>query len=451
MPIPPRTQAVLLLTSRFSKTGFPETGDASKGPLSPGEWGRLASWLDERSLAPERLMTEDPDRLLDALPAGIAAPGRIKRLVDRGPALALAVEKWLRAGLWIMACFDPDYPARLKERLGGNSPAVLFGCGDRALLDKGGLAVVGSREAPDEDVNFSRELGIKAARSGRSIVSGGARGIDEASMMGSLESGGTVVGVLAGALLNESSGKKYRTHLREKNLALVSSSHPDAGVHRGGLLQRNKYIYCLSDAAVVVHSRVNEGGSWRGAMENLKNEWTPLWVHRTADGAAGNAEIAAKAGGKWLPEHIKDVDVGALSPGGEPGGSVRPRTGPGPFSDGRPSASPPRTGELPLGCGRPAADAKDGESGREAGAADAASAGAEETGFYGLFLVKVKAACGGEARTRDELRALFDRQGVKKTQFDAWLKQAVDEGRMEKTTKTMGKTRRVRYQWAASR
>jgi len=82
----------------------------------------------------------------------------------------------------------------LKKRLRRDSPAVLFGCGNKALLNGGGLAVIGSRNATKQDLAYSRGLGELAASNGYSIVSGGARGVDEASMLGALE------GVKAGGL-----------------------------------------------------------------------------------------------------------------------------------------------------------------------------------------------------------------------------------------------------------
>ena len=37
----------------------------------------------------------------------------------------------------------------------------------------------------------------------------------------------------------------------DNNLVLISPFYPDAGFNVGNAMQRNKYIYCLSDAAMV--------------------------------------------------------------------------------------------------------------------------------------------------------------------------------------------------------
>ena len=125
----PATQAILLLTAHFSKL----RDDAAK-PLTAKEWGRFAAWLKGNALTPEQLMTDQLDNLLQGWSDKTVTKQRIETLMARGSALALAVEKWLRAGLWVMTRSDPEYPRRFKQRLGTDSPAVLFGCGNRKRL-----------------------------------------------------------------------------------------------------------------------------------------------------------------------------------------------------------------------------------------------------------------------------------------------------------------------------
>src|SRR3546814_17110841 len=82
-------------------------------------------------------------------------------------------------------------------RLREDAPAVLYGCGDLALLDTGGLAVVGSRHVDDTLIDYTMTVGRPAARPGRTLLCGGAKGIDQAAMRASLAGSGKVCGVLA--------------------------------------------------------------------------------------------------------------------------------------------------------------------------------------------------------------------------------------------------------------
>ncbi len=305
MNLTENAQAVLLLTAYFAK---PVKGAAK--PLTPTEWGRFALWLKESNRVPASLLNGDPKETLDGWRDAKISKERINELLGRGHAMALALEKWSRAGIWVLTRSDAAYPNRLKARLKTDAPPVLFGCGNATLLNSGGVAVVGSRNAEPVDLLFTKGLGKKAASEGYSVVSGGARGVDEASMLAAVEAEGAVVGVLADSLLRAVTSSKWRRGLMDNNLVLVSPFYPEAGFNAGNAMGRNKYIYCLADAAVVVHSG-SKGGTWNGALENLRKKWVPLWVKPTRDEVAGNAEIVRK-GAHWCEEEVDRQSIASL-------------------------------------------------------------------------------------------------------------------------------------------
>lgn len=298
------TQSILLLTSYFSKSA----GDAK--PLAPTEWGRFALWLNKQGLTPADLVTADPRLVLQGWKDDKITLERVEQLLGRGHALALALEKWSRAGIWVLTRSDAEYPKLLKQRLGISAPPVLFGCGNMRLLNQSSVCVVGARKADERDLKFSMELGGQIVHAGLSVVSGGARGVDEAAMLGGLQQDGTVIGVMADSLLSAATAKKWHKGLMESNLVLVSPFYPEAGFNAGNAMARNKYIYCLSQAAVVVRSDV-KGGTWSGALENLKKSWVPLWVKRVQDVQSGNQALVEK-GGFWLDGDAKAVDINSL-------------------------------------------------------------------------------------------------------------------------------------------
>ncbi|HEX9584984.1 MAG TPA: DNA-processing protein DprA, partial [Gammaproteobacteria bacterium] len=237
MNIGTQSQAVLLLTAWFGKR---EKDDPK--PLSPTEWGRFAQWLKDKGTAPDALLSAaDPVECLNGWTDRSVTPERVRYLLGRSGALGLAVEKWQRAGLWVMTRSDADYPARLKQRLKFEAPPVLFGCGNRQLLSQDGIAVVGSRDASDADLAYTARLGGEIAMQGYSVVSGGARGVDESAMQGALDQEGTVIGVLADRLLRAATSAKYRKGLMANNVVLVSPFNPEAGFDAGNAMARNKY------------------------------------------------------------------------------------------------------------------------------------------------------------------------------------------------------------------
>ena len=298
-------QATMLLTCYFSKV---KNEDAK--PLTNVEWGRFALWLKEKNKTPAELLGGDPKALLMGWSDALISTERILALLGRGHSLALAVEKWQRAGLWVVTRSDPEYPKRLKYRLKTNSPPVLFGCGDKSLLDTGGIAVVGSRNASDFDLSFTQQLGAKAAVQGIGIVSGAARGVDETAMLGAMQVGGIVIGVMADSLLKAATSAKWRKGLMGGNVVLVSPFYPEAGFNVGNAMARNKYIYCLADTSLVIHSG-QKGGTLNGAEENLKKQWVPLWVKPTQEKDAAN-EMLVKKGGHWCEEDLQRLDLASL-------------------------------------------------------------------------------------------------------------------------------------------
>ena len=260
---------------------------------------------------------------------------------------------------------------------------MLFGCGRAALLNpkRSGLAVVGSRGANEEELAFSENLGAAAARDGRSIVSGGARGVDRAAMRGALDREGTVIAVLADGLLRTATSALYRRPLLSGDLALVSAVSPEAGFNVGNAMARNRYIYCLADAAVVVASARGSGGTWSGACENAKAGWVPLWVRHSRDPDSGNDELVER-GAHRLPDRLDSV--AALF---EPRDAA-PALAPVPEEIfGEPQS--PYTG---------APDSPDATA--VAGRKNRVPTVPNDLTFYGLFLAKLAAATGRRAAFR---------------------------------------------------
>jgi len=292
-------QAIVLLSAYFNK------GDK---PLTVMEYAKFAIWLKERGREPGDLLKEQATEILKGWEDKKITLERIEKLLARGNAMAIALQKWQNAGIWILTRADVEYPKRLKKRLGHKAPPLLYGAGDKKILKTRGVAIVGSRNVGNEDLEFSYELGKKLALCGYSVVSGGARGVDEASMMGSIEAEGTTIGVLADGLLKKVLSKKYRQAIMQGNLVLITPFYPEGRFSVGNAMGRNKYIYTLADTAIVVHSG-KRGGTWEGAKENLRHKWVPLFVKESDDTEAGNSELIDMGGMPLSRTILKDEAI----------------------------------------------------------------------------------------------------------------------------------------------
>lgn len=268
------------------------TGSDPAQPLSPSEYVRLLQWLQGKGFSLETLLSPDLHLLLlEAEGALGLSAERLEHLLGRGGQIALWLEKWSNAGMWLAAWNDQEYPPVLRKRLYHQAPVLLYGFGNPVLLQQGGLAIVGSRQASEAVLEITRRLANRCAREEWTVISGGAKGVDRAAMLGALEEGGTCVGVLAADLARIAASPSLRDYLLDDKLCLISPYHPQSGFTVGNAMGRNKVIYALAEFALVMACEEGRGGTWAGAAENLRNGWTPLFVYTGEEAPPANATL----------------------------------------------------------------------------------------------------------------------------------------------------------------
>ncbi len=292
--------------------GEVSAGQASAGEGRPGKDGIDAADEGARAAAGGAMgragkssVPPGRGRDVEPLPPSVDR-ARLEALLARGFRLSLALEQWQARGIWAISRADAGYPRLLKDRLCEKSPPVLYGCGEQSLLDAGGLAVVGPRDAGPELLAYTREVGELAARAGRPVVSGAARGVDQTAMTGALEAGGRAVGVLHSDLAGASTRRGNRYLLLCGQLLLVSQFDPSVRrFHVQNAMERNHVIYGLADAALVVDALVDKGGTRAGARAQLERNRRraergrggvcPIWVRSVTEEAAPG-EVAPRFG-----------------------------------------------------------------------------------------------------------------------------------------------------------
>jgi DNA processing protein len=418
------TQAILLLTAPL----IAGRGASSPDLLSPGEYKRLARHLRDIQRQPADLVSPDSVDLLRTCQP-VIDESRLQRLLARGFLLSQVLERWQARAIWVVSRADGEYPRRLKTRLREDAPAVLYGCGDISLLGSGGFAVVGSRHVDDSLIDYTMAVGRLAARAGRTLVSGGAKGIDQAAMCGALESGGKVAGVLGDSLEKTTLDREHRNLLLDGQLVLISPYDPSAGFNVGNAMQRNKLIYALADASLVVSSDLNKGGTWAGATEQLdKLKFVTVYVRSTGESSAGLDALRKKGAIAW--PNPQDVDsFNAVFNANMPTHAASAQIGLALFSNGGPADTLPAASVV-----RETGPTQ--ENGAGIGEANKA-AEIESTPAEALF------AAAREAIQRllntpmkdAEVAAALD---VSNAQAKAWLQRLLAEGVLEKQKKPAG-------------
>lgn len=306
------TKALLLLTSPLMSGKDP----GSAPILSLGDYRKLHRVLDAEGASPSDLTSPQSDLLL-AVCDQVLDRNRLELLLSRGFQLGPAIDAWQARSIWVLGKFDPDYPHVLTTKLGDDAPPVLFGCGDKELLDSGGLAIVGSRDADITAKEFTEQVATQAAHSQVTVVSGGARGVDQWAMAGALNEGGRVIGVVADSLARLVVDRQNREVLMEGQLTLVSPYDPHAGFNVGNAMGRNKLIYASADAGLIVSSDLNKGGTWAGAKEQLdRYSFGPLYVRPAVDDSPGLQALVAKGAAVWPSASNTDEFRELLQPAG---------------------------------------------------------------------------------------------------------------------------------------
>lgn len=162
---------------------------------------------------------------------------------------------------------DQNYPAYLKEI--SDPPIVLYVNGQLDSLHTPQIAIVGSRNPSFTGRENAFQFANQLAKSGLTITSGLARGIDSASHQGALTASGKTIGVL-GCGINHIYPKE-NTSLAEKIIeegALISEfplGTPPLPKH---FPQRNRIISGLSRGVLIVEAAMRSGSLVTARLAN---------------------------------------------------------------------------------------------------------------------------------------------------------------------------------------
>lgn len=153
---------------------------------------------------------------------------------------------------------DQDYPEGL-YRL-NDPPFALYVRGDRELLKRPGVALVGARRCSPYGRRVAECFSAQAAAMGVLVISGGALGIDAAAHETALRCGGRTVAVLGGGL-EVPYPAQHRNLFRRigEEGVLVSEYPPHFQPQRWTFPMRNRIIAALSKTVLVVEASARSG------------------------------------------------------------------------------------------------------------------------------------------------------------------------------------------------
>ena len=262
-------------------------------PLEPKEYSAFAALLRSRQMDPETILHFGKQDFMQLLDMTEEQAERFLRLLDRSASLSFEISKYESMGISILTRADAAYPKKLKEKLANACPPLFYAAGDPAIAARSAIGFVGSRSIGDNDIHFVQSAVRNVLKNGHTIVSGGAKGCDSIAEETALDAGGAAIAYLSDSMLRKLRNAKTLQAVQRGALLLLSVAKPDAGFHTGIAMMRNRYIYAQSEATLIVKSDYNKGGTWSGAVENLRNRWA-LTLCRNHLSYPGNKALIEK-------------------------------------------------------------------------------------------------------------------------------------------------------------
>jgi predicted Rossmann fold nucleotide-binding protein DprA/Smf involved in DNA uptake len=260
----------LLLTSQL--------GNPERKPLTTAQMRILSGRVKSAVKAEADRQMQEND--LVALGYSREMAGRILRLLEEEQLLRHYCSRGERQGCRPLTWLTEGYPTRVRNRLRDEAPGCLWYKGDLSILSQPKVALVGRRDIREENRCYAKSVGRQAARQGYVLVSGNARGADQAAQRAALEAGGQVISVVADSL--------QKQPLR-RNVLWLSLDDFDQGFSVQRALRRNHIIHTLADLTIAVQCTLEKGGTWDGVCANLQYAWNPVCIF--ADGSDAAIEL----------------------------------------------------------------------------------------------------------------------------------------------------------------
>ncbi len=193
------------------------------------------------------------------------------------------------------------YPARLKKIMGNNAPINLEMQGNRDLLKSKCVGFSGARDCSLKAEHATRDCAEQVVKNNMTVVSGGARGIDQIAHYTALEKGGSTIVVIPQGIESFTIPPNLiRVWDWGRVLVLsIFSTQSKWAIFRA--LERNKIIVALSFATLIIEAN-ETGGTMHAGTYSIQTAKQPTYAIKYYDmteHAKGNA-ILLEAGAKRI-------------------------------------------------------------------------------------------------------------------------------------------------------
>ncbi|ARJ06491.1 hypothetical protein GCM10010988_17520 [Cnuibacter physcomitrellae] len=200
---------------------------------------------------------------------------------------------------------DDDFPQNLVVN-GRPLMPIIFYRGNKDLFYAKGVGMCGSRNVSLKGLEAAERSGIAVSELGLTIVSGYAKGVDTATHLAALRSGGSTVIVLAEGIDFFRVKRDFKADFDPSRTLVLSQFAPSQTWQAHAAMARNAIIYGLSEALVVIEA--GEKGGTLAAGEGAMKIGRPVLVADFGESTpAGNRKLLADGAEPIrTPAHLYD-------------------------------------------------------------------------------------------------------------------------------------------------
>ena len=216
----------------------------------------LAAWHARGKRSVNELFESDPAALAATLCLDLEALSPMLRLRPQLTSAHRLVERLARDGVELVTVWERRFPQQLKQLLGESTPRALWHLGPLSLLDAAPVALIGSRLAPAEALDFAKQLGAGLARAQCPILTGVARAVERAGLEAALhvEGGSAVVVLGQGIATAMPELRRWQPVVRAGRMLVLGLLHPEAAWEPWLESLRGLIAIGLTEKIVVAHA-----------------------------------------------------------------------------------------------------------------------------------------------------------------------------------------------------
>ena len=182
-----------------------------------------------------------------------------KKLIDNINSFDYALsnniyEKIKSDGINLISFENESYPKNVLKKMKNGAPPILFCKGYMHLLESNNIAIVGSRDAGESELENAKKISSELVLNGFNILSGYAKGVDLSAHLSALENDGTTTAILSYGFTNFLIRRELRNYKINNSMLFVSQFNEYEKFSGRNAMIRNKLVCSMSNAVIIIVS-----------------------------------------------------------------------------------------------------------------------------------------------------------------------------------------------------